>query len=544
MLYLFCLLIMMIPVFLGFGSIFQWIFGQWFTGLASKLITGVFSAAVLFTLLAFFFPLSIYLEIGALAVGLTAFFWFKSYRELWVFLAESEVWFFLIAAVTVFFASYYPFILDHFGYYVPTVKWISEVGLVRGISNLDLILGQMSVWHGLQAGFSNFSDPFLRINTVVMLTWLIYIFERKGWIHLFFFPVLYLFLQSPSPDLPAIALSLIILNEILQRNTNPGIIFTLSVFVFAVKPTMIWLPVFVLLHQIFMLRSNLRVLLPGMVLLFLFLFKGIWTFGYPVFPVQVFDFNVPWKPNPELLRNSSQMALQKTYDMQFTPAEIAQFSTFDRIKNWLFLDGIKGRIHLFFILSLFAFFVYAFMQKSRTVWLLFSAILFKSILVLLFSAQYRFFLDVFFVVFFVLLYQKWTRQNSLLGFSVSALVLGVLLSFPNVLKTIFPSFRLGDFMTGFSNSQFYKPAYFELRKFKTYKVGNLTFNVVQDYPFSFDTPLPAISPQFIQEDLDAGIFPQLKGKTLKDGFVWRPLTDSEKMQLQKILDDWAAGNHD
>ena len=99
-------------------------------------------------------------------------------------------------------------------------------------------------------------------------------------------------------------------------------------------------------------------------------------------------------------------------------------------------------------------------------------------------------------------------------------------------------------MTGFTKDQLYKPAYFELRKFKTYQIGNLRFNVVQDYPFSFDTPLPAISPQFIQEDLDAGIFPQLKGKSLRDGFIWRYLTETEKIQVQKILDDWAVENHE
>ena len=543
MLYLLFLLILMIPVFIGFGEVFQRLFGGFFSLLSSKLIMGMVSVSVVWMVLSFFIPLNIVIEISTLAAGLLAFFYYQSYREIWRFCAKAKISLLIMTFVTVFFASYYPFILDHFGYYVPTVKWISEVGLVRGISNLDLLLGQMSSWHILQAGFSHFADPFLRMNLVVMITWLMYIYEKKVYIHLIFFPVLYLFIQSPSPDLPAIALSLIILNEILRGNKNLGIVFTLSVFVFAIKATMIWLPAFVVLHHFFIAKSNTKVLIPGTFLLFLILFKNIWTFGYPVFPVQLLDLELSWKPNAELLRNSSQMALQKTFDMQFTPGEIQQFSIRDHIKNWLFLDGIKGKIHLFFIVSLWAFFIYALSRKSKILWLLFVAILAKSIMVLMFSAQYRFFLDVFFVVFFILFNQKWSRKNTLVGFSALSLVLGLLLSFPNVLKSVFPSFRLGAFMTGFTKDQLYKPSYFELGKFKTYQIGNLRFNVVQDYPFSFDTPLPAISPQFIREDLDAGIFPQLKGKTLNEGFIWRDLTESEKIHVKKILDDWAVENH-
>ena len=544
MLYLFFLLMMLIPVFAGFGEIFQRTFGRLFKGVSSKLIVGILSVSTIWTVLAFFFPLNLAIEQSTVLVGLAAFFYYQTYLDFWRFFSEAKFSFIVIAFLTLFFGSYYPFILDHFGYYVPSVKWISEIGLVRGMANLDLLLGQMSVWHILQAGFSGFSDPFLRINVVMLITYLIYIYEKKDWIHLIFLPVLYLFIQSPSPDLPAIVLSLIILSEILRGSKSSGLLFTLSVLVFAIKPTMVWLPVFVVLNIVFNLKSSLKALIPGSVLLSLFLFKSIWTFGFPVFPVQVLDLGLSWKPNAELLKNSSQMAILKTYDMQFTAGEIKNFSLVDHIKNWLFLEGIKGKIHLLFLLSLVVFLIYSLRQKSRIVWLLFVAVVLKSIVVLLFSAQYRFFLDVFFVIFFVMCCQIGAqKKRSLMVFMVLSVFIGVFLSFPNVLKTVFPTFRLGSFMTGISKNQFYKPSYFELNEFKTYQIGNLKFNVVQEYPFSFDTPLPAISPQFIQEDLDAGIFPQLKGTTLKEGFKWRNISEAEKIQIQKILDDWAVGNH-
>ena len=93
-------------------------------------------------------------------------------------------------------------------------------------------------------------------------------------------------------------------------------------------------------------------------------------------------------------------------------------------------------------------------------------------------------------------------------------------------------------MSGFSKTQFIKPSSFELNKYKTHQIGKLKFNIVEGYVFSFDTPIPAISPQFIQEDLDAGIFPQLKGKTLKEGFIWREISAAEKVKLQIILKEF------
>ena len=301
---------------------------------------------------------------------------------------------------------------------------------------------------------------------------------------------------------------------------------------------MIWLPIFIFLYSFFILKSNYKFVFAGSSILTLFLFKNIWTFGFPIFPVQFLDLGLPWKPNAELLQNSSEMAIMKTYDMQYSFAEIQQFAGFDYIKNWLLLDGIKSFIHIALVLSLIVFLLFAIIKKSKLIWLLYSSVLIKIVLVLLFSAQYRFFFDVFFVILFILFYQVFSKKVSLMIFTVLSIFIAGFLSFPNLIKTYLPSFKLGNFMTGFNKDQFVKPSYFELNQYKTYQIGNLKFNVVDDYIFSFDTPIPAISPQFIQEDLDAGIFPQLKGNTLKEGFVWRPISTKEKEKLKIILKDF------
>ncbi|MGS0749198.1 hypothetical protein [Halpernia sp. GG3] len=92
-------------------------------------------------------------------------------------------------------------------------------------------------------------------------------------------------------------------------------------------------------------------------------------------------------------------------------------------------------------------------------------------------------------------------------------------------------------MAGFSKDQWLKPAIFKLEKYEDHQIGNLKFNVVKNYPFSFDTPIPAISPEFLKEDLDAGIFPQMISNSMKDGFIWKKLSPEDHQKLKLIVED-------
>ena len=538
MFYIFLMLVVLLPALAGIGAFSAKIFKIADVGPALTILTGIFSCTVLWTVLVFFFPLSIYVEILTIIIGFFLFFYLKNYLLFWHFFSKNAISFLVISCITIFFGSYYPFILDHFGYYVPTVKWLSEVGLVKGISNLDLMLGQMSLWHIFQAGFSHFADPFLRINVLVLIIYTMYISEKKFWVHLAFFPVLYLLVQSPSPDLPVIVFSLIILNEIFTSNKNAGFLLSFAVFVFAIKPTVIWLPLFTFFYCFFIRKSSPKTLIFPAALMFLFFFKNIWTFGFPLFPAQFLDFGFSWKPNAGLLKNSAEIAVMKTFDMNFSFAQIQHFSHWEYFKNWLFLPGIKGKIHMVFVLSLIAFLVFAFLKKSRLVWFLFIAVLIKSVAVFLFSAQYRFFIEVFFVLFFVLFFEILSKKFSLMIFGTLSIFVFAFLSFPSVPKNYFPSFKLGNFITGFDAKQFYKPSYFALKTYRTHQIGNLKFHVVDGYLYNFETPIPTISPQYIYEDWEAGIFPQLKGKTLKQGFIWRKIPAEEKEKLRILLNDF------
>ena len=111
-------------------------------------------------------------------IGIICFFYFRSYKGFLNYTKEEIIRFFILSLPIVFAGSFYPFVIDHFGYYVPSIHWLREFGLTKGLANIELIYAQMSVWHIFQAGLSNFSDVFLRINVIFLVVFLLYILEK------------------------------------------------------------------------------------------------------------------------------------------------------------------------------------------------------------------------------------------------------------------------------------------------------------------------------------------------------------------------------
>ena len=302
-----------------------------------------------------------------------------------------------------------------------------------------------------------------------------------------------------------------------------------------IKPTAVWVVIFTFLYGIFYFKFTFKWIWIGTFLMGLFIFKNIWLFGYPIFPMNILDLGVSWKPNPELMRDSAEIAISKTYDMQYSYQEIMQFSTYDYIKNWFLLSGIKGKIHTLFILSLLTMLIFSIKANKKIFYLLSFSIIIKSTIVLLFSAQYRFFIEIFFVVFFILLYQKISNKLILSVFFGGTIIVGSILSQPSLIRKHIPSFRLGEFMSGFLPSQLIKPHVYRLNNYETHKIGNLTFHFTRVSDFSFDTPPPSISISFLWLYLKFEIFPQQNTENIRDGIYWRKLTKKEKKQLEDIL---------
>ena len=321
------------------------------------------------------------------------------------------------------------------------------------------------------------------------------------------------------------------------HNKNTVALFAFSVFVFSLKPTMIWLPILSFLSSLFIIKSHWKTLIPGIIILFLFCFKNIWTFGYPVFPVSVIDFGFSWKPSAELLKSSSEYAVLKTFDNQYSYLQIQQFSVLDYVKNWLFLDGIKSFINILFIISLAVFTIFTFLKKNKIITFICISLIVKSILILIFSAQYRFFIDVFFVVIFMMTFTYFNEKKSIIIYSILSIIFIAFISFPSVVSTLIPSYRMSSMMGQFELKQLYKPSIYQYKRYNSFETGNLKFNVSEKYPFNFDTPIPAISESFVFDYQKARVFPQMIDKNNpQKGFVSKKMNSTEQKQIKNVTE--------
>ena len=128
----------------------------------------------------------------------------------------------------------------------------------------------------------------------------------------------------------------------------------------------------------------------GLVVLGIYIFKNIWVLGILFSQFRCLILGVSWSPNAEILKQSSEVAILKTYDLKFTfqrfnnsrlgiTFTIGLHSIHTKIYTYC-LCFIDGDLHNF-----------TFQKKQKTLYLLWIAIMLKTIFVLYFSAQFRFF---------------------------------------------------------------------------------------------------------------------------------------------------------
>ncbi len=490
---------------------------------------GIIGITFLSTISAFFFPLNSLLEIILIITGLIGFGSLLIEKKRFQINIKFDFWFYFFVFVIVFSASFSPYLFDHFSYYVPTISYLKEFGFVKGISNLDLLLGQTSFWHIYQAVFSHFIDVFFKINAYLLLLFLIYIYERKQYFLLFFLPIFLLFVQQPSPDLPILIITLIVINELINKRESPILLY-LSIFAFCIKPIVFWLPIFVVLQDVNQKKFSFKWLISVFGFGVLFVMKNIWLFGFPVFPVSFIDLDLPWKPSQEMLTYSSQVGLLKSYDMKYSYQQVSEFDFFDKIYYW-FLIGYKTILNVGIFVSLLIIAIFTIKKKERFYYLLLGFLILKSILIISFSAQYRFFIDVYLVAIFLLV-KNISESKAIFTTVFISIFIAVIFIFPGFVQ----KFNIGKQMSVFSWSQLYKPKENNLININSeYKIGNLNFYVPK-YPFDRDF-FPSLNIYDLKLYDYYGIFPQYLDKDLKSGFFQRKLTEEEKIQLKKIISE-------
>lgn len=527
-------------------------------------IFGLFSITVLGTLWAFFGPIAI--AFNSVLLALSVLFWYKNkyaFTSIWqntvskiksyslpfkILLAVSS---FLILAQS----ATLPFIIDNESYYIQTIKWLNEYGLVKGLANLHLFFGQTSGWHIAQSvySFSFLYDRFNDLNGFCMLLLNFFAFES---LHAYFtkgnrldlifgllpltYAFLFQFISSPSPDFPVYVFGFLVFSLYLKKDVNGDnfiFISTLALFAFFIKSTAVILllfPFLILIRNFKVLKSSVLPLLTiSFGVFLLFVLKNSMLTGYPLFPLLCFRLSELDYTVPSIIMDFffSKSMLNSFYidNSLFTSASLT-----DLMKHYFLHNGMAGYIGILSVMMLLITPIVIIRNRlSRHLWIIYFAFIALGVLLCFTSAQYRFY--VYFTLFFVVLLlsvfissQRWIVRLYGLSLLIVALLVFVPISFgsltDNNLLSQNNTVNFKNILIPESNSK-WKP------EFKGSSVGNMIYQTPIDNSFFWVTgngKLPCVNEVQIEYFEHGFLYiPQQRSIDLNDGFYAQKISGHE-----------------
>ena len=531
--------------FYSFGLLFNKLIPKMNHYYSLTILNGMIGVGLVSFFAAFIFPLNQIYEIVLILFSLLGLVVYrKSAINFLKFFKELPWYFYCILLAGLVFTVTYPYILDHFGYYVPTIKWLDFAGYVKGLSNLEWVLVQNSFWHVLQASVNEVLDHYYRLNFVLFIVFNLYLIESKS-VRLLPFNLIFLFfLNAPSPDFPVMALSIIVLNEYLKSTNKVSDYLFFAAIIFVIKPISILLIVFFLIEYFKKKEyKNLKDknLLLIISLAFFFCLKGIVLSGNPLFPLVYTSIQeLNWASPKSMYFISENTGKFIPLKELFTLDEVLKMSKVEFYKNVFFGKALRSRILLGIIVFTTVLFVYSlfnFRKNSTRFWLML-AIVIKVVFILVTSPQFRFLLDVFVIdVFIILLLFKnelFNSKWSLANFTVVCLMV-VALVFPNLWAKKLKGISTFSYLSKFESKFLLKPGQYDLT-YKTGQIGNFKYNFPENYPLIYSVKVPAISLATLNwYYTNGGYVQQIDPNNVKKGFYWKKMTEEEKKNLEKII---------
>ncbi len=531
-------------------------FGVWGTAVSKWLslsspsggvfFLGMMTQTLVLTIVVFFAPLNgmVFLA-NALLTSVVAYAvrdeLQKNGRELWHafqnFSRFDKVLLGLATLSALWKSAQLPFLIDNDTYYLQTIKWLHEHGLVKGLANLNVAFGQTSPWQILQAGFDL---PFTGwpLNDLNGFTFVAFAFILLGLTSkvsiryiLLFSALLLQFVSAPSPDLPVILMLVLAFFAYLDRPSGWwAILVVYAIFLKITALPFALLLVVALVRRTLPLRFVVRIATP---FVFLWIAKNVWLSGYPLFPSTWVAFDFDWTvPEPvaaslgDMIRNHEFMG----------EAGFRSFGWLDRLDRWWRMDGLDR----LFNIGMLALFLLALVVKGkdRSFRLLWTVCVLHFGFIVVVSPQYRFFLPEF--VFMGTLvaadlvarlhFPKSLQATFLVGALVLPFVLPLALGnrpltgngkmalndsyAPRLLLWPSPTTRLPDLT------------------FESERVGNLRYYTPpKDAYFhtTGDGPLPCTNRRILERNARKyGVVPQLRTPKLGDGFRSLPADEWDK----------------
>lgn len=436
-----------------------------------------------------------------------------------------------------------PSLLDNESYYIQTIAWLNEFGLVNGLINLHLFLGQNSGWHILQSAFNfNFIyDRFNDLNGLCLLFANYYALIKLNHYFKFknnpldlaigLFPIfnvfLFQFVSSPSPDLAVYIISLFLFYGFLMNYhacSKNGLIslVMLTSFLILIKVTTI---VFVLFPMVIYIKHynhvkqySFLVWLVALATLSLIVTKNILITGNAIYPmVGIGSLKASWSLPANIETYFYKYA--KAYGYAVTPEVYSNSTYLDLIKTWMFqtgMDGVFNKI-MILVLCLFIVFIKKF-KNNKAILFVYGIALLQLVVLFITSPQFRFYMPFVFILSLLLISKIITSESLAKRF----LVLGVLAVLVPLIFNI-PNLKTSTFSTSYliephGNSRFAKD-------YQTINLGNTHINTPKNINFFWgtgNTPLPALNAQQLEYfKTNFKVIPQQRTEDLKDGFYFK-----------------------
>lgn len=535
------------------------------TKVVETLFIGLFTLTILASIWAFFMPIDYRFHLSLSII--CAFVFYRNSTEIISFLKLTtttfqnftkfiKVLFCLTFVMILMQAATAPFLIDNESYYIQTIKSLNEYGLIKGLGNLHLFLGQMSGWHIAQSAV-NFHYIFEHFNDLSAFALLITNFwsfthldkyiksnlDPKPLIlglfvlgNILFFR----FINSPSPDVAIFCLTFICFGIFIDIFSQPNrsqllLLWCLTMFCVYIKVTsvvLVFLPIVLLVKDLKYYKAVLsRLVLISLVVFTLFITKNTLITGMPLYPTAHFDiFEVEWKVPKALF--TLYYDLTEAQGFKTTPEIYKELDGFGRIKHWLLIGGVQGLVNKLAVLIgvLFPLLLWRkFKYKSIAVWL-YIVFIVQLILLLNTSPQYRFFINmVHLMLCFTTAFILFIKINSV-KYIIAVGVIAPLI--PLIFSTSIQPIATNDYMTSlqpFKLAQLIIPhekSQYDT-KYSHYKKGNLEFYHPESIEFFWGTgdgPFPTLKYQQLNYfESQYQVIPQLLTDDIKDGFYSKPI---------------------
>ena len=504
------------------------------------LLLGLLLLTVSFTVTAFFVPLGLYNFLFYLIISLLLYYWQRTaiteilrefsnnIRSLSPFQKSIIAILMLGAALK---SAQTPFVIDNESYYIQTIKWVNEYGLVKGLGNLHIYFAQASPWHILHAGLNlNFLGiSFNDLNGFIFFICMLYcITESKhktGWFSLLpvFSIVYFLFLDAPSPDLPVLVITPVILYLYIENKSEDDfkISLLLLAFIAFIKITIAPLGLLFLFKldtrkKIWFFIKTIAVF--GIV----WMIKNVILSGYPLYPFINISWGSNWVIPQPIIDRMGIIGHKDVYGIG------ANASFIQKIISWLQMEGIKGILNKIMVVLFLFMPLFRKIRRDTSYRAVYIVFLIHFIILLFTSPQYRFFLPE--ILFFMLFIgnEIMTAIQSKIIYKTITLsgVLAVLILFFNLSFTSITPNKFHQSQSGFQLSQLYRPEpvtrYPEM-KFVKRQMGNLDYYSPETNFFIFGTadgPLPCVNEAQIDFfEKETGYKPQLRRESIQEGFI-------------------------